>query len=161
MNPKALSLGELYGEYDLNSNEWTDGILSSVMRMACSGTQRIMGLGGQMPTFPRGVDILGIESSVWEKSVWRMLRCKEALACLREGTGVVGPWEEALVSLLTTFYQDEKPDEKWILFDGPVDTLWIESMNSVMDDNKVLTLINGERISMPEQVQGAPTTETP
>ena len=47
---------------------------------------------------------------------------------------------------------DEKPDEKWILFDGPVDTLWIESMNSTMDDNKILTLINGERIAMPDQV---------
>lgn len=32
-----MSLGELYGEYDLSTNEWTDGVLSSIMRAACAG----------------------------------------------------------------------------------------------------------------------------
>ncbi|XP_053977121.1 dynein axonemal heavy chain 2 [Hylaeus volcanicus] len=83
INPKALSLGELYGEYNLSTGEWHDGVISSIMRNTCS---------------------------------------------------------------------DDSPDEKWILFDGPVDADWIENMNSVMDDNKVLTLINNDRITMPDQV---------
>eukprot|EP01135_Chromosphaera_perkinsii_P000405 Nk52_evm52s78 gene=Nk52_evmTU52s78 len=83
INPKALSLGELYGVFNESTGEWSDGVLSNVMREMCN---------------------------------------------------------------------DEKPDRKWMMLDGPVDTLWIESMNTVLDDNKVLTLVNGERIALTEDV---------
>lgn len=41
----------------------------------------------------------------------------------------------------------------WIIFDGDVDPEWVENLNSVLDDNKLLTLPNGERLSLPPSVR--------
>ncbi|XP_023576433.1 dynein heavy chain 10, axonemal [Octodon degus] len=80
LNPKAMSVIELYGILDPTTRDWTDGVLSNIFREI------------NKPT--------------------------------------------------------DKKERKYILFDGDVDALWVENMNSVMDDNKLLTLANGERIRL-------------
>jgi dynein heavy chain, axonemal len=48
---------------------------------------------------------------------------------------------------------EDKKTQRWLLMDGPVDTLWIESMNSLLDDSKLLTLNNGERMPLSSNVK--------
>ncbi|CAH8588474.1 Dynein heavy chain 10, axonemal [Schistosoma haematobium] len=68
--------------------------------------------------------------------------------------GILDPnsrdWTDGLLSNI--FREINRPTDKqerrYILFDGDVDALWVENMNSVMDDNRLLTLANGERIRL-------------
>ncbi len=70
--------------------------------------------------------------------------------------GVLDPntrdWTDGLLSNI--FREINRPlaegtkARRYILYDGDVDALWIENMNSVMDDNRLLTLANSERIRL-------------
>lgn len=84
LNPKAISMSELYGQLNLLTMEWRDGLLGK---------------------------------------------------CIRK------------------VVQMENEEFKWVVCDGPIDSMWIENLNTVLEDTKTLCLANSERIQLSSWVR--------
>ena len=84
MNPKSVSIGQLYGDFEKVTRDWQDGILATTVKNAAN---------------------------------------------------------------------DKQGDTHWIMLDGPVDAVWIENLNTVLDDNKKLCLISGEIVKLTEDMK--------
>jgi hypothetical protein len=66
-------------------------------------------------------------------------------------------WKDGVfTSILRTILADARGEmsrRHWIVFDGDVDPEWAESLNSVLDDTRQLTLPSGERLVLPGNVR--------
>lgn len=72
--------------------------------------------------------------------------------------GIINPstreWKDGILSVLMRDQANLTGDgPKWIILDGDIDPMWIESLNTVMDDNKVLTLASNERIALTKMMR--------
>ncbi|KAG7506656.1 dynein heavy chain 9, axonemal [Solea senegalensis] len=91
---------------------------------------------------------------------YQNMKCKPVWADLNpkavtndELFGIINPatreWKDGLFShIMRELANVTHSGPKWIVLDGDIDPMWIESLNTVMDDNKVLTLASNERIPL-------------
>jgi dynein heavy chain len=155
-NSKDILEKEGYGNPD--EKHFEDQIMKIVQLFETSSTRHttmVVGptSGGKSVIINTLAQALYVETDV--KTQISILNAKTLTT--KELYGVLDPdsrdWTDGLLSKLyraaNTPPEQGAPDQRqWILFDGDVDAIWIENMNSVMDDNRILTLDSGDRLQL-------------
>uniref|UniRef100_A0A667I5T2 Dynein axonemal heavy chain 14 n=1 Tax=Lynx canadensis TaxID=61383 RepID=A0A667I5T2_LYNCA len=135
LNPKCITLSELYGQLDPNTMEWTDGLLSSTVRnYVYSNTAR----------YSKKDSDLGLKSRISDASNVFKLDSSDIADI---GDNISKKEMEKDVKI------PENHDWQWIVLDGPVDTFWVENLNSMLDDTRTLCLANSERIALTSDIR--------
>ncbi|KAK3260718.1 hypothetical protein CYMTET_30338, partial [Cymbomonas tetramitiformis] len=71
--------------------------------------------------------------------------------CYRQNGGNDRRWQDGVFSNLIRTISTQESKAHWVVVDGPVSSVWIENLSTLLDESRLLCLANGERISTPEE----------
>jgi dynein heavy chain len=110
--------------------------------------------GGKTQIFKNLRSSLEATTGVTHKDVRLNPKAIRAQEMYGEIDPLSGEWTTGVFAAIWAKYNNRSNNyNTWIIADGPVDAIWIEDLNTVLDDNKILTLANGDRIPMTPNVK--------